>query len=152
MERRNFLKGAAALSSFGLISPVWSESRKTDIPASTCVDNRRRFVMTQTYKLKAPAGSEGKANLWIPVPVDTAFQQLKHISFSGNYQQAYLTANNTYAAKTLFASWPDSKGQMELKVEMLIETLDWEPLKSNQLAEWHLPKTDLVFPQRYNPI
>ncbi|MBP0998721.1 transglutaminase-like domain-containing protein [Serratia fonticola] len=151
MERRKFLKGAAALSSFGLISPVWSESRKTDISASTCVDNRRRFVMTQTYQLKAPAGSEGKANLWIPVPLDTAFQQLKHISFSGNYQQAYLTANNTYAAKTLFASWPDSKGPMELKVEMLIETLDWEPLKSNQLAEWHLPQTDLVFPAEIQP-
>lgn len=151
MERRKFLKSTVALSTLGLMAPTLSGARASGPQANAPADGRRRFVMTQNYSLKPPMGSEGQVKLWIPVPEDTAFQQLSHIAFSGNYQQASLTANNRYGAKTLFATWPDAKGAMTLKLEMEIETLDWEPLKSDKLAGWSLPDAGLVIPDEVLP-
>lgn len=151
MKRRSFIKSAVALSSLGVIAPALSKVQKTDLLMSDCPKGSRRFLMTQTYKLIPPAGSEGKTSLWIPVPEDTAFQKLKHINFSGNYEQAYLTANNVYAAKTLFASWQKSIEPMEINVEMLIETTDWQPLLNDQLDKWQIPTTDIVFPLAVRP-
>ncbi|MDF3828989.1 MULTISPECIES: transglutaminase-like domain-containing protein [unclassified Pseudocitrobacter] len=151
MERRNFLKSAAALSTLGLVSPVFSESKQVAQPAVVSSGKARRFVMTQTYSLKAPKGSEGLVNLWIPVPEDTAFQQLLDLSFSGNYQKATLNANNRYGAKMLFVTWADSKGALDIKVEMTIETRDWEVLKENKLADWQLPESDAVIPDEIKP-
>jgi transglutaminase-like putative cysteine protease len=151
MERRNFLKGAAALSTLGLVSPVWSETKSAKQPAVSASSQWRHFVMTQTYALKVPEGSEGKVNLWVPVPENTDFQQLVNLSFSGNYQKAVLNANNRYGAKMLFVTWPDSKGKLELKVEMTIETRDWEVLKQNKLADWQLPEQEAVIPDTIQP-
>lgn len=151
MERRNFLKGAAALSTLGLVSPVWSKTASVDQPAVAASGSWRRFAMTQTYQLKAPQGSEGKVNLWVPVPENTDFQQLVSLSFSGNYQNARLTANNRYGAKMLFVTWADSKGKLDLKVEMTVETRDWEVLKQNNLDDWQLPEQDAVIPETIQP-
>ncbi|MTH48817.1 transglutaminase-like domain-containing protein [Intestinirhabdus alba] len=151
MERRNFLKGAAALSTLGLVSPVFAKTEAAAQPAVLSSGKTRRFVMTQTYSLKAPAGSSGKVNLWIPIPEETAFQQLLNLSFSGNYQRASLNANNRYGAKVLFVTWPDSDGPLNLKVEMEIATRDWEVLKENRLADWQLPVTDITIPEEVAP-
>lgn len=151
MKRRSFIKSAVALSSLGIIAPSLSKVQKSETVMPNCPNGGRQFLMTQTYKLMPPAGSEGKTNLWIPVPEDTAFQKLKKVTFSGNYQQAFLTANNLYAAKTLFASWLESVESMEITVEMLIETVDWQPLLNKQLDEWQIPTTDIVFPLEVRP-
>lgn len=149
MKRRHFIKSAIALSSLGIINPALSSVRVST--SQKMQTGCRQFVMTQTYRLIPPDGSEGKTNVWIPVPENTAFQQLKNITFSGNYEQAYLNANNIYAAKTLFASWLKSTEPMEIKVEMLIETFDWQPLLSGQLAEWKLPIENIVIPPEIQP-
>ncbi|MCW2254319.1 transglutaminase-like putative cysteine protease [Providencia alcalifaciens] len=151
MKRRSFIKSAVALSSLGVIAPALSKGQKTDVLKSDCLNGSRRFLMIQTYKLIPPTGSEGKTNLWIPVPEDTAFQKLKNINFSGDYEQAYLTANNVYAAKTLFASWQKSTEPMEIKVEILIETTDWQPLLNGQLDKWQIPTKDIIFPLEVRP-
>ncbi|MBJ3816097.1 transglutaminase family protein [Shimwellia pseudoproteus] len=155
MERRHFLKGAAVLSTLGLVHPVMAETKNRPAapqPAVTGDGNRRRFIMTQTYNLKAPAGSEGKVNLWVPVPENTAFQQLLDLSWKGNFQTAQLNANNRFGAKMLFVSWPHSGGPLELTVEMTIATQDWEVLKDNQLADWALPAgEDAMLPDEIKP-
>ncbi len=79
--------------------------------------------------------------LWIPLVEDTQFQQLRKLNFKGNFQDAYITADNSYGAKTLFATWPDAKGKMELQLVMELETLDWEPLKNGELEHYRAPKT-----------
>lgn len=147
MERRNFLKSVAALSTLGLVRPAFSGTKRVDTPAIASSDTSRRFVVTQTYSLKAPAGSQGKVNLWIPVPEDTSFQTLLDLSFNGNYQKASLTANNRYGARMLFVTWPDSVGALDIRVDMTIETRDWEVLKDNKLADWLLPEQDAVIPE-----
>lgn len=151
MERRNFLKGAAVLSTLGLVRPVLAQTKSTQQPALASSGKGRRFVMTQTYSLKAPAGSQGKVNLWIPIPEDTPFQQLLDLSFSGTYQTAKLNANNRFGAKTLFVTWADAKHPLDIKVEMTVETQDWEVLKQNKLADWDLPVEGAVIPDEIKP-
>ena len=129
MQRRQFLKNSVLLSAAGLVGPaVISQTVRAAEPSVAPVA-RRRFVLSQTYKLNPPKGSSGVVKLWIPLPVDTAFQQMTALAFSGNYKQAYVTTNNTYGAKTLFATWPDSQGELLINVDIDIETADWEPLK-----------------------
>ncbi|SQI43167.1 Transglutaminase-like superfamily [Leminorella richardii] len=145
MKRRSFLKGAALLSTAGLVSPVMANGISSTQHESKSTDGRRRFTLTQSYHLVPPEGSSGVVKLWIPVVEDTPFQRLLDLKFSGSYQDAFITTNNHYGAKTLFATWPDAKGKMEMTVEMVIETLDWEPLKNNALAHWRAPK-EVQFP------
>lgn len=133
MQRRQFLKNSVLLSAAGFVGPsIVSQTVQAAEPLAAPVA-RRRFVLSQTYQLNPPQGSRGVVKLWIPLPVDTAFQQMTNLVFTGNYKQAYITTNNTYGAKTLFASWPDSQGELLIKVDIEIETTDWEPLKHDAL-------------------
>lgn len=145
MKRRSFLKSAALLSTAGLVAPIMANGVSAKPHESQPSEGRRRFTLTQSYNLQPPEGSDGIVKLWIPVVEDTPFQQLISLKFSGNYQDAFITTNNHYGAKTLFATWPDAKGKMEMTVDMVIETLDWEPLKNDALAHWRAPK-EVQFP------
>lgn len=150
MQRRQFLKNSVLLSAAGLVGPALaSETVKTSLAPIAPV-MRRRFVLSQTYKLVPPQGSSGVVKLWIPLPVDTAFQQMTGMAFTGNYQQAYVTTNNAYGAKTLFATWPKSEGELLLQLDLEIETADWEPLKHDALKNWQAPE-QIVYPLAVKP-
>ena len=82
------------------------------------------YEFTQTYDLIAPKGSQGQANLWVPLPFNGEYQQVKSIQFEGNYLDAYVTENNKYGAKTLFTTWDKDAQKRDLKVTMVIETKD----------------------------
>ncbi len=140
MKRRGFLKSAAILSTAGLMTPAMATTT-TKTQEQCATTGRRRFTLVQTYDVHAPEGSSGVVKLWIPIPEETHFQQLRKLTFSGNYKEAYITADNSYGAKTLFATWPDAKGKMEMTVEMVIETLDWEPAEQGDLKTYKAPTT-----------
>lgn len=140
MKRRSFLKSAAMLSTAGLITPAIATTITTKVNEQCSTDGRRRFTLTQIYRVKAPEGSSGVVKLWIPIPEETHFQNLRKLTFNGNYQDAYITTNNSYGVKTLFARWPDSDEKMEMIVEMVIETLDWEPKKNGDLKTYRTPE------------
>ncbi|WP_198782752.1 transglutaminase-like domain-containing protein [Shewanella putrefaciens] len=144
MQRRDFLKTAALLSTAAAMTPVLASAKSStiELPSS---EGRRRFALMNTFDLKAPYGSEGVVNLWIPLPEDTAFQQVRKLDFNGTYQDAYISTNNAYGAKTLFATWPDAKGKMTITVELVIETEDWEPVKRGELTHYRTP-TKLHYP------
>ncbi|GIU04280.1 transglutaminase-like domain-containing protein [Shewanella morhuae] len=145
MQRRNFLKSAAILSTAGFITPVLASSSQSSVVEHSSADGRRRFTLINTYHLVAPEGSEGVVKLWIPLPEDTQFQWVRKLSFTGSFKDAYITSNNRYGAKTLFATWPDAKSSMTMTVELDIETLDWEPVKSGALAHYRTP-TEISYP------
>ncbi|PTA50912.1 hypothetical protein C9I43_10510 [Shewanella morhuae] len=145
MQRRNFLKSAAILSTAGFITPVLASSSLPSVVEHSSADGRRRFTLINTYHLVAPEGSEGVVKLWIPLPEDTQFQWVRKLSFTGSFKDAYITSNNRYGAKTLFATWPDAKSSMTMTVELDIETLDWEPVKSGALVHYRTP-TEISYP------
>lgn len=139
MQRRDFLKSAAVLSTVGAISPVFAASKHQEVELASCA-GRRRFNLINRYDVVAPEGSEGVVKLWVPLPENTQFQQVIKLHFNGNYHDAFITADNSYGAKTLFVTWPDAKAKMSMIVEMVIETLDWEPIKNGELAHYRTPK------------
>lgn len=110
----------------------------TDIPNYNTDSHLYEF--TQTYDLVAPKGSQGQANLWVPLPFNGEYQQVKYIHFEGNYLDAYVTENNKYGAKTLFATWDKDAQKRDLKITMVIETKDREPMVKGALTNYKPPK------------
>ena len=98
------------------------------------------YEFTQTYDLIAPKGSQGQANLWVPLPFNGEYQQVKSLHFEGNYLDAYVTENNKYGAKTLFVTWDKEAQKRDLKVTMVIETKDREPMVKGALDNYIPPK------------
>lgn len=135
----------AAGSAVGLLSTDFAGSAK-----AASAGGRRSFLLTQTHSLVAPEGSAGVTNLWVPLPEDLGFQQVRKISFEGNYKDAYITSANGCGARTLFATWPDAKNNPKLTVTLEIDTLDWEPERSGLLAGYRVPAT-ISYPEDVEP-
>lgn len=98
------------------------------------------YELNQSYDLEAPKGSAGETNLWVPLPFNNEYQEVKSIEFEGNYQHAYITENNLYGAKTLYANWDKNASKRDLKIKLLIETKDREPMLTGNLADYQPPK------------
>lgn len=98
------------------------------------------YEFTQTYDLVAPEGSKGVANLWVPLPFNSDYQNAKSIEFNGNYKTAYVTENNRYGAKTLFASWDADAPKRDLTVKFVVTTKDREPMVTGALDNYQVPE------------
>ena len=144
MERRGFLKNIAAGSAAGLLLPATIHADTIEFPQSE--KDRRYFELTLVHNLIPPEGSAGVTRLWVPLPEDTTFQQNSRISFEGNYREAYITTNNAYGAKTLFAEWPDANNKPTLSVTIGVFTRDWEPERNGFLANYQVP-ADIIYPK-----
>lgn len=98
------------------------------------------YEFTQNYDLVAPKGSSGETKLWIPLPGNTEYQDVKSLEFEGNYQNAFITENNQYGAKTLFATWDAKAEKRELKIKLVVETRDREPMLQKALENYQAPE------------
>lgn len=98
------------------------------------------YELTQRYDLAIPKGSNGETKLWIPLPSNTPYQDVKSLEFDGNFQHAYITENNQYGAKTLFASWDEKAETRDLTLKLVIETRDREPMAQNALKNYQVPE------------
>ncbi|MGQ0286500.1 transglutaminase-like domain-containing protein [Pasteurellaceae bacterium 22721_9_1] len=99
-----------------------------------------KYELTQNYDLQVPKGSQGEMKLWVPLPFNNEYQEVESIQFEGNYQQAYITENNAYGAKTLFATWDKNADKRELKVTLLVQTKDREPMLQKALSAYQTPE------------
>lgn len=98
------------------------------------------YEFTQVYNLNVPKGSKGETNLWVPLPFSNDYQDVKSIQFEGDFKQAYITENNQYGAKTLFANWDEKAEKRNLKVVLTVQTRDREPMKQGLLADYKVPE------------
>ncbi|KGQ71381.1 hypothetical protein OA57_00895 [Chelonobacter oris] len=98
------------------------------------------FELTKTFDIVAPKGSSGETRLWVPIPFNNDYQDVKFIQYEGNYQQAYITENNVYGAKTLYATWADNAEKRDLKITLVIQTKDREQRKSGTLDNYQPPE------------
>lgn len=117
MKRRTFLKGTALLSTSMLVNPsfVFASNQEN---AFNIKDGVRKFSITNNFKLEA---SDEIAQLWVPVPLDSAYQKLVDIKFDGNYKEAKIVENE-YNTKVLYVSWPKGKEARELTVNFDVIT------------------------------
>lgn len=102
--------------------------------------NTHTYEFTQSYDLVVPQGSSGTTNLWIPLPSDTDYQTVKSIEFEGSYNTAYITENNAYGAKTLYATWDKDAPKRDMKVKLVIQTQDREPMAQGALKDYQMPE------------
>ena len=98
------------------------------------------YEFINNYDLVVPKGAQGETNLWVPLPFDSDYQTLKSVEFEGNYRNAYVTETNQYRAKTLFANWDEKADKRLLKVKMVIETKDREPMLTGALKDYETPE------------
>lgn len=98
------------------------------------------YEFTNTYDLVVPKGASGQTNLWVPLPFDSDYQNVKSIEFEGNYNKAFITENNQYGAKTLYANWNDKAEKRLLKVKMVVQTQDREYGKTGALSQYQMPE------------
>ncbi|WGE48084.1 transglutaminase-like domain-containing protein [Actinobacillus equuli] len=98
------------------------------------------YEFNQSYDLVVPQGSKGETNLWVPLPFSNDYQDVKSIEFEGNYNKAYITENNQYGAKTLFANWDEKAQKRLLKVKLVVQTKDREPMATGALNSYQPPE------------
>lgn len=119
-----------------LLAAMSSQAQTLSNPNTTS----HTYEFTQTYDLQVPKGSTGDTKLWVPLPFSNDYQTVKSIEFNGNYQQAYITENNQYGAKTLYATWDKNAQKRDLKVKLMVETKDREPMKQGLLKDYQAPE------------
>ncbi|WP_032092472.1 MULTISPECIES: transglutaminase-like domain-containing protein [Pasteurellaceae] len=99
------------------------------------------YRLTESFNIAVPQGSAGETKLWVPLPFNSDYQAVKSIRYEGNYRQAYITENNAYGAKTLYADWDDKAQKRELKVVLEVQTKDREVGLSGALTDYQPPQT-----------
>ncbi|MGY4676442.1 transglutaminase-like domain-containing protein [Pasteurella sp. P03HT] len=97
------------------------------------------YELTKSFNLAVPKGSAGETNLWVPLPFNNEYQEVKSVKFEGNYKSAYITENNQYGAKTLFANWDENADKRNLKIQLVIQTKDREPMLQGALKDYKVP-------------
>lgn len=146
MLRKLLVSGMVSTVMMGMTPAVNAETQSLVQSHQHSLEQQRHFVLNQNYNIKPPMGSEGKVKLWIPLPENTQYQQLNDVIYQGNFDDAYITTDSSYGAKTLFVSWNDSKQAMKLTVDLALTTEDWEPIQSDEFKSYRAPKT-IHFPQ-----
>ncbi|WP_443091183.1 transglutaminase-like domain-containing protein [Basfia succiniciproducens] len=121
-----------------VLSSVAAFTQAQIVPNSNSATHTYEF--TQSYDLQVPKGSSGETKLWVPLPFSNDYQDVKSVEFDGNYQQAYITENNQYGAKTLFALWDKDAQKRDLKVKLVVTTKDREPMKQGLLENYQAPE------------
>ncbi|AKD38733.1 transglutaminase [Pasteurella multocida subsp. multocida OH4807] len=109
----------------------------TSIP-NTLTDTHT-YELTKSFDLAVPKGSKGETNLWVPLPFNNEYQEVKSVKFEGNYKSAYITENNQYGAKTLFANWDENADKRDLKIQLVSQTKDREPMLQGALKDYQVP-------------
>ncbi|WP_439257743.1 transglutaminase-like domain-containing protein [Lonepinella sp. BR2271] len=119
-----------------LSSAFFAQAQSVPNPNTTT----HTYEMTQTYQVNVPQGSKGETNLWVPLPFNSDYQNVLSIEFEGNFKQAYITENNQYGAKTLYANWDEKAEKRDLTVKLLVQTQDREPMVQGLLKDYQAPE------------
>jgi len=81
----------------------------------------RVFKVNYSFDIKSDEKTY-PANLWNPMPLNSNYQQVKMLTFKGNYDNFNLNRDNEYGAKTLYAHWNKSDKAKKLTIEMIVQT------------------------------
>ncbi|MCF6206211.1 MAG: transglutaminase-like domain-containing protein [Sulfurovum sp.] len=81
----------------------------------------RTFQVTYTFDLHSDE-KRFDARLWNPIPYNSSYQQVRSLSFEGNYDRFVLTRDNAYDADTFFAAWHASESPKQVRMQMTVRT------------------------------
>ncbi|MDD2384259.1 MAG: transglutaminase domain-containing protein [Sulfurospirillaceae bacterium] len=117
MKRRAFMQGCIALGTSAIILPQVSI-----LEASESTGLKRIFYVKNSYNLQHE-NAKALTKLWIPLPLESAYQSMSDFKFNANASKAYVTDKNAYKARTLYAQW-DNGGEKILEVTYTITTYE----------------------------
>ncbi len=117
MNRRTFLKNTTILAATSTVIPnlVFANENKNPFGIKEGV---RKFTINNNFKLES---SKEKAQIWIPVPLSSNYQELVDISYSGNYEKAEIVENE-YNTKVLYATWKTEEKEPTIDVKFEVMT------------------------------
>jgi transglutaminase-like putative cysteine protease len=116
MERRLFLKGATLLASSAVIAPniLFANS---DIYRFGITKETRIFSIENSYDLDT---NNQVAQLWVPLPLTSDYQKVLNVSYEGDFDKAYISNDNPYNTKLLYAKWNKKSKSRKLKVTFTV--------------------------------
>ncbi|RXK00552.1 transglutaminase [Arcobacter sp. CECT 8986] len=113
MQRRSFLKTAAVVGTTMAITPsIVLSDTKTN--AFGITKKPRKFSVTNTFDLET---NDQVAKLWVPLPLDSSYQKVLKVSYDGDFDEAFISNNNAYDTKLLFAKWNKNSKSRKLVVK-----------------------------------
>ena len=113
MERRFFLKGATLLASSVMVTPSILFG-SLDIYRFGISKKPRIFSIENSYDLDI---NDQVARLWIPLPLDSNYQKVLKISYDGDFDTGYISNDNPYNTKLLYAKWDKNSKSRKLTVK-----------------------------------
>ena len=126
MERRDFLKTVSLALGATAIPPVaFAKSATASKPESEeqIAQESRRFKVKYSFDLQNPEEKgEYPARLWNPMPYNAPWQNMRKLTFNGNYDEWNINDDNSYDVSILYAEWEKSGKPKKLDIEMEIET------------------------------
>ncbi|RXJ94240.1 transglutaminase [Malaciobacter molluscorum] len=113
MQRRSFLKTAAVVGTTMAITPsvVLSDTKTNPFGITK---KPRKFTVINTFDLET---NDQVAKLWVPLPLDSSYQKVLKISYNGDFDEAFISNNNPYNTKLLFAKWNKNSKSRKLVVK-----------------------------------
>jgi len=113
MKRRLFLKGATLVASSLAVTPnLLLGNTKTNNFGIT--PKPRIFSVENSFTI---GSSDKVARLWIPLPLESDFQHVMKLSYDGDFTEAYISNDNPYGTKVLYATWDKGTASRELTVK-----------------------------------
>lgn len=117
MKRRTFLKSSAVLGTSLLVVPNLAFAQANNPFGINTTP--RKFSIVNSFVLEP---SEDLAQLWIPLPLEATYQKVVRISYEGNFDEAYISNENPFNTKILYAKWEKGTQKRELTLNMDIVT------------------------------
>ncbi len=84
-------------------------------------DAVRRFKVHYSFDIQYDEKAY-PAKFWNPMPYQSDYQQVRSLTFSGNYDEFSLNRDNAYDTDILYAHWMKSDKPKKIDIEMVIET------------------------------
>lgn len=140
MQRRTFLKSSAILSTTIVAAPnmVFAQSKNPFGITST----PRKFSIVNSYTLE---DSDEATQLWAPLPLEADFQKVVRISYEGNYDEAFISNDNAYGTKLLYAKWKKETKNRTMKIYFDVVTQERTTDFSKATADTNYSKEVAVY-------
>lgn len=135
MNRRLFLKGASLVASSALVTPnvLFASS---DIYRFGITNKPRIFSVENSFDLEV---NDQVARLWVPLPLNSDYQNVLKISYDGDFDEAFISNNNPYNTRLLYAKWNKNSKSRKL-------TVKFDIIMSQRSVNLSLANNNTVFP------
>lgn len=126
MDRRRFLAGLSAMPLLAAARPVLIQPALAQpilaqpVPARPGEPRWRRFEITIAVEI---APEPGPARLWLPLPLDSAYQRLEAVTWRGDADALGLYREPEQGAGAFHAAW-NGTGRREIALTLRVATTD----------------------------